>query len=112
MLAIASATKHAEESWKLLQYLVTPDALRSWVACLGWMSVSPEVNLYPDDPILTICQDTLQYTFPWPYTSWVFKFWDIESSGIESFILGLVPVEEAVEGMVAQINDVIREEGM
>ena len=75
------------------------------------MSVSPKVNYYPDDPILTTAQDTLQYTFFWPYTGWVFKFWDIESSAIQSFILGLKPVDEVVQQMVVEINDVIKTEG-
>jgi len=111
MLAIAKATKYVDQSWTLAQWLVTPDPLKSWIGCLGFMSVSPKVNYYPDDPILTTAQDTLQYTFFWPYTGWVFKFWDIESSAIQSFILGLKPVDEAVQQMVVEINDVIKTEG-
>jgi len=110
MLAIAQASAHPQEAWTLAQNLVTPEMLTSWIGCLGFMSVSPEVNYYPDDEILSTAQETLQYTYFWPYRSWVFKFWDIESTGIESFILGLTPVEEAVETMVVQINDVIRSE--
>ena len=111
MLAIAKDTNYPDQSWSVAQWLVSCDALKSWIGCLGFMSVSPECNFYPDDPILSIAQTTLEYTFFWPYTGWVFKFWDIESSAIESFILGLKPVDEAVEEMVVAINDTIREEG-
>ena len=74
------------------------------------MSVSPHVNFYPDDEVLTTAQGTLEYTFFWPYRGWIFKFWDIESTSIESFILGQRTVEEAVEDMVVQVNDMLREE--
>lgn len=111
MLAIAKDTDYPDQSWALAEWLVSCEALTSWIGCLGFMSVSPECNFYPDDPILSIAQTTLEYTYFWPYTGWVFKFWDIESSAIESFILGLKPVEEAVEEMVVQINDIIAEEG-
>lgn len=110
MLAIAKASAHPQEAWTLVQNLVTPELLTSWIGCLGFMSVSPNVNYYPDDEVLAAAQETLQYTYFWPYRSWVFKFWDIESTGIESFILGLTPVEEAVETMVVQINDMLKAE--
>lgn len=110
MLAIAKASAHPQEAWTLVQNLVTPELLTSWIGCLGFMSVSPNVNYYPDDEVLAAAQETLQYTYFWPYRSWVFKFWDIESTGIESFLLGLTPVEEAVETMVVQINDMLKSE--
>ena len=96
MLAIAKNTPHPQESWTVLETLVSPELLISWIGCLGFMSVAPSVNYYPDDEVLTEAQDTLQYTFFWPYRSWVFKFWDIESTAIESFLLGHRTVEEAV----------------
>jgi multiple sugar transport system substrate-binding protein len=111
MLAIAKATKVPDQSWTLSQWLVTPDALKMWIGGLGFMSVSPKVNYYPDDPILSAAQETLQYTFFWPYRGWVFKFWDIESSGIESFLLGQRPVEEAVKDMAKKISDLLQAEG-
>ena len=111
MLAIAAKTKHPQESWTLAQWLVTPDALKSWIGCLGFMSVSPEVNFYPDDPVLSIAQTTLEYTFFWPYRGWVFKFWDIEGPGIEAIILNQKPVEEAVKEMATKVNDLLKEEG-
>lgn len=111
MLAIAGKTKFPQESWTLSQWLVTPDALKSWIGCLGFMSVSPEVNYYPDDPVLTICQDTLQYTFFWPYRSWVFKFWDIEGSGIESFMLNQATVADAAKEIATKVNDLLKAEG-
>ena len=110
MLAIAAKTAHPQESWDVIETLVTPDLLTSWIGCLGFMSVSPHVNFYPDDEVLTTAQGTLEYTFFWPYRGWIFKFWDIESTSIESFILGQRTVEEAVEDMVVQVNDMLREE--
>jgi multiple sugar transport system substrate-binding protein len=110
MLAIAKNTPHPQESWTVLETLVSPELLISWIGCLGFMSVAPSVNYYPDDEVLTEAQDTLQYTFFWPYRSWVFKFWDIESTSIESFLLGHRTVEEAVEDIVVQINDLLQEE--
>jgi len=111
MLAIAKATKYPKESWTLIKGLLTPELLKSWIGGLGFMSISPEVNFYPDDPVLATAQDTLQYTFFWPYRSWIFKFWDIESAAIESMVLGLTPVQEAVDTMVTQINDMLKAEG-
>ncbi len=110
MLAIAAKTEYPDESWTVIDTLVTPDLLTSWIGCLGFMSVSPHVNFYPDDPVLTTAQTTLEYTFFWPYRGWIFKFWDIEGTSIESFVLGHRTVEEAIEDMVVQINDMLREE--
>lgn len=111
MLAIAAKTEFPQESWTLVETLVTPDLLTSWIGCLGFMSVAPSVNYYPGDEVLTTAQTTLEYTFFWPYRAWIFKFWDIESTSIESFILGQRTVEEAVEDMVVQLNDMLSEEG-
>jgi multiple sugar transport system substrate-binding protein len=111
MLAIAKASKFPDQSWTLSQWLVTPDALKMWIGGLGFMSVSPKVNYYPDDPVLSAAQDTLQYTFFWPYRGWVFKFWDIESTGIEAILLGQRPVEEAVKDMAKKISDLLQTEG-
>lgn len=110
MLAIANKTAYPQEAWTVIETLVTPELLQSWIGCLGFMSVAPSVNFYPDDEVLTTAQDTLQYTFFWPYRGWIFKFWDIESTAIESFILGQRSVEEAVEDLVVQINDMLQEE--
>ncbi|MBV7328153.1 sugar ABC transporter substrate-binding protein [Chloroflexi bacterium TSY] len=110
MLAIANKTAHPQEAWTVVETLVTPELLTSWIGCLGFMSVAPSVNFYPDDEVLTTAQDTLQYTFFWPYRGWIFKFWDIESTSIESFILGQRSVEEAVEDLVVQLNDLLQEE--
>jgi multiple sugar transport system substrate-binding protein len=109
MLAIAQTTAHPDEAWKLVSALVTPDLLKAWIGCLGFMSVSPEVNFYPDDPVLTTAQGTLEYTFFWPYRDWIFKFWDIESTAIASFILGQRTVDEAVADMVVQLDDMLKE---
>ncbi len=111
MLAIAKASAHPQEAWTLVENLITPELLTSWIGGLGFMSVSPEVNFYPDDEVLAAAQETLQYTYFWPYRGWVFQFWDIESTGIESMLLGLTPVEEAVETMVVQINDMLKTGG-
>ncbi|CAN5861796.1 sugar ABC transporter substrate-binding protein [soil metagenome] len=108
MLAIAQKTTHPTEAWKLVSALSTPELLKSWIGCLGFMSVSPKVNYYADDPLLTLAQSTLEYTFFWPYRSWVFKFWDIEGTAISSFLLGQSPIEKAVQDMVVQINDMIK----
>ena len=110
MLAIAAKTEYPDESWTVLETLVTPDLLTSWIGCLGFMSVSPHVNFYPDDPVLTTAQTTLEYTFFWPYRGWIFKFWDIEGTSIEAFVLGHSTVEDAIEDMVVQVNDMLREE--
>lgn len=110
MLAIAAKTAYPDESWTVVETLVSPDLLTSWIGCLGFMSVSPHVNFYPDDEVLTVAQTTLEYTFFWPYRGWIFKFWDIEGTSIESFVLGQRTVEEAVEDMVEQVNDMLREE--
>ena len=109
MLAIAQKTAHPTEAWKLASSLVTPELLKSWIGCLGFMSVSPKVNYYADDPALTIAQATLEYTFFWPYRAWIFKFWDIESAAISSFLLGQRSVEEAVAEMVVQVDDMLKE---
>lgn len=111
MLAIARETDYPDQSWALAEWLVTGDALKSWIGCLGFMSVSPEVNFYEDDPVLSVAQTTLEYTYFWPYVGWVFKFWDIASSETESFMLGLKPVDEAVNDIVTQVNEIIKEEG-
>ena len=110
MLAIAAKTEHPDESWAVVKTLVTPELLTSWIGCLGFMSVSPHVNYYPDDEVLSTAQTTLEYTFFWPYRGWIFKFWDIEGTSIESFVLGQRTVEEAVEDLVVQINDLLQEE--
>lgn len=111
MLAIAKSSKAPQESWSLIQWLTQPDPLKMWIGGLGFMSVSPKVNYYPDDPVLSACQDTLQYTFFWPYRGWVFKFWDIESTGIEAMILKQKTVDQSVKEMAQKINDLLKEEG-
>jgi multiple sugar transport system substrate-binding protein len=108
MLAIAKASAHPQEAWTLVSSLLTPDLLTSWIGGLGFMSVAPSVNFYADDPVLTAAQETLEYTFFWPYKNWIFQFWDIESTGIESFILGQRSVDEAVQDMVTQINALLQ----
>lgn len=109
MLAIAKKTAHPDESWQLVSSLVSPDLLKAWIGCLGFMSVSPKVNYYEDDPVLSIAQTTLEYTFFWPYRGWVFKFWDIAGTAIESFLLGQNTVDAAVADMVVQIDDMLKE---
>jgi multiple sugar transport system substrate-binding protein len=109
MLAIAKKTAHPDESWKLVTSLVSPELLKAWIGCLGFMSVSPKVNYYEEDPVLSIAQTTLEYTYFWPYRGWVFKFWDIEGAAIESFLLGQSTVADAVAGMVVQVNDMLKE---
>ncbi|HEX5415740.1 MAG TPA: extracellular solute-binding protein, partial [Chloroflexota bacterium] len=110
LLAVAKTTKAPEQSWKLINWLVTPDALKMWIAALGFMSVSPKVNYYPDDPVLSAAQDTLKYTVFWPYTEWIFKFWDIESSGIQTFVLGQTPVDQAVKDLTQKVNDMLAQQ--
>src|SRR5262249_22531264 len=109
--AMAKVTKYPDQSWALLNYLITPDPLKMWIGGLGFMSISPKVDFYPEDPVLSTAQKNLQFGVPWPYTGWVFKFWDIESSGIESFILGQRSVEDATKDMAVKNNQPLKTEG-
>ncbi|MGQ9555731.1 MAG: ABC transporter substrate-binding protein, partial [Anaerolineae bacterium] len=108
MLAISKASKHAKEAWTLIQWLLTPEALRSWIGCLS-AAVWAKVPLYEDDPVLSIVENARQYVFFWPYSEWVFKFWDLVTTYLEAIILGEMRVREGVTELVQKVNDILSE---
>jgi len=109
MLAIAKDSKHIDESWTLIDWLVTPDALKSWIGCLGFSVAAKEVFIFEDDPILTVSEQGRQFHFFWPYREWIFKFWDLEATYIEAIQLGQMSVEEGIKELTAKINDILKE---
>ena len=108
MLAIAKATKHVQESWTLLNWLVTPDALKSWIGCLGFSCAAANVFLFEGDPIISIAEKGRQFHFFWPYTDWIFKFWDLEATYIEAILLGQRTVDEGIKELVSKVNDLLK----
>jgi ABC-type glycerol-3-phosphate transport system substrate-binding protein len=108
-LAIAKASKHVKEAWTLVQWLVTPDALKSWLGCLGFATARSDVFLFQDDPVLSVGETGRKFHFFWPYTEWVFKFWDIEATYIEAIQLGQMKVDEALKELTAKVNDILKE---
>ena len=108
-LAIAKDSKHIPESWTLVQWLVTPEALKSWIGCLGFAVARNDVSMFADDPVLKVGEDGRQFHFFWPYTEWVFKFWDQEATYLEAIQLGQMEVEPALKELTAKINDILKE---
>ncbi|NLT41419.1 MAG: sugar ABC transporter substrate-binding protein [Anaerolineae bacterium] len=109
MLAIAQASKHVPESWTLLEWLVTPDALKSWVGCLGFSTAAKSVFVYQDDPVLSVAEEARQFHVFWPSTEWYFKFTDLATTYTEAIQLGELTAEQAMKECAQKVNDILSE---
>ncbi|NPV09639.1 MAG: sugar ABC transporter substrate-binding protein [Anaerolineae bacterium] len=109
MLAIAQASRHVPESWTLLEWLVTPDALKSWIGCLGFSTAAKTVYVFEEDPVLAVAEEGRRFHFFWPYTEWVFKFWDVITTYTEAIQLGEMTAEAAMKECTQKVNDILAE---
>lgn len=109
-LSIASASRHKEEAWRFIQFLMRPENLKGWVGQLGFMSVSPHVNFYKGDPVMTASQETLKDTFFFPYLPNIFQMWDLLDSATQAVILQQQSAAQSMDAVATKMNAALRQQ--
>ncbi len=106
-LSIAGHTENPSACWEVIQYLETEEAVTSWIGCLGHHSSSTKILLYPDDPQMVAAREAMEFMHTEPIKPWLEQYRDIWTANTEAFLLDLVPLEEGVQDMVAQIDELL-----
>lgn len=63
---IAAASKARDQSWALVEHLLTPESLRQWIKGLGQLSPRNSVSFYAADPVFKTFEDNLRFAYPPP----------------------------------------------
>lgn len=57
--AMAANSRHQEQAWELMKYLVEPESLKGWIKLLGWQPVLKDLSFADGDPIIEAVEANL-----------------------------------------------------